>query len=301
MFDRIKIKKDAKARLKGNYITMLAAAFVISGLSVLINYSTMRFVNEGAVKVLLSIFSLIVTAVLSYAYAYLCIKTTKSSEPAKFSDFTEGMSHLSPAILGHLWQILFIFLWSLAVIIPGMLIAGIYLAGTILKGLDFNNMEQYLENMFSDFGSMLDGATSAAGTFVVAGLIYLVVVVLTITVLIIKKIQYSQMPFILSENPGMSVRRAMRLSIEYTKGNKGNLFILALSFIGWILLAMIPAFIFQRFAVTSDYLGKQVMTNAFTICLTFLMPYIDLAYTYAYYSIKQEAFETGRVKEENLQ
>lgn len=301
MFDRPKLKKEAKAKLKGNYVTMLAAAFVISGLSVLINYSTMRFTNSGAIRTLLIIFSTIVTAVLSYAYAFFCVKTSKSSEPAKFSDFTEGVSHLRPAILGYLWRGLFLILWALAVFIPGIFIIGIYLAGTILKGLDFNNMEQYLENMFSDFGSMLNGATSAAGTLLVAVLIYFILVVLLSIVLIIKSIQYSQMQFILSENPGMSVRRAMRLSIEYTKGNKGNLFVLSLSFIGWILLAMIPAFIFPHLDITPVWAGRQVIVNVYTICFTFLVPYITLTYAYAYHHIKQEAFETGRVKEENLQ
>lgn len=301
MFDRIKIKKDAKAKLNGSYLVMLAAAFIISGVSLLIRFAAIRFTTEKAVSILLSLFSTVVTAVLSYAYAFFCVKTSKSSEPAKFSDFTEGVSHLRPAILGYLWQQLFMILWMLAVLVPGFIIAGIYLAGTILKGLDFNNMEQYLENMFSDFGSMLNGATSAAGTILVAGLIYFIIVIALVVVAIIKSIQYSQMPWILSENPNMSVRKAMRLSIEYTKGNKGNLFVLILSFTGWILLAMIPAIFIARLGAFSAYNAGAVISGIFAIFVTFLIPYICMAQTYAYYSIKQEAFETGRVKEENLQ
>ncbi len=53
---------------------------------------------------------------------------------------------------------------------------------------------------------------------------------------IIKGIAYSMAPYILADNPGMTAREALRESIRLTHGHKGELFVLKLSFIGWVLL-----------------------------------------------------------------
>lgn len=50
---------------------------------------------------------------------------------------------------------------------------------------------------------------------------------------IVKSIAYSQMFFILDEHPDIGVRKAMRVSKEITKGYKGELFLMGLSFLGW--------------------------------------------------------------------
>lgn len=299
MFDRIKIKKDAKAKLKGNYVVMLAAAFVLAGFSAAITFISARLGKPAGL--LFSCFSFIVTAVITYAYVFLCVKTSKSDEPAKFSDFTEGLTHIRPAILGSLWEALFVILWELVIIIPTFIIASVILASSILKGMDLNNLEDYLERMFSDSGSLFDGMTSALSSTLIVALVIFLILVLFFVVFTIKKIQYSQMPMILAENPDMSVRKAMRLSIEYTKGNKGNLFVFGLSFIGWILLAMLPSLIFARNAHFAYMNGTYTASPIFSILLAFLMPYINMAFVYAYYNVKQDAFDTGRVKEENIQ
>jgi len=56
----------------------------------------------------------------------------------------------------------------------------------------------------------------------------------------VKMYQYQMVPYILIENPGMSGKEAMRISRQMTDGHKGRMFVLDLSFIGWIFLAMLP-------------------------------------------------------------
>jgi uncharacterized membrane protein len=56
---------------------------------------------------------------------------------------------------------------------------------------------------------------------------------------IIAALRYSMAFFILSDNPGMSAMEAIRQSAEMTKGHKGKLFMLFLSFIGWYLLTIL--------------------------------------------------------------
>ena len=56
---------------------------------------------------------------------------------------------------------------------------------------------------------------------------------------IYKSFAYSMTPFLMAEDPTLSARAAMRLSEEKMDGHKWELFCLELSFIGWILLAVI--------------------------------------------------------------
>ena len=54
---------------------------------------------------------------------------------------------------------------------------------------------------------------------------------------IIAVYRYAMAPFILLENPGMSANEAITASKELMRGHKFDLFVLELSFIGWLLLS----------------------------------------------------------------
>jgi len=56
---------------------------------------------------------------------------------------------------------------------------------------------------------------------------------------IIKAVSYSQSFFIIAENPNVKVRDAMKISMKMTEGYKGDIFVMALSFLGWFLLAIV--------------------------------------------------------------
>lgn len=56
---------------------------------------------------------------------------------------------------------------------------------------------------------------------------------------IIKAYAYAMAPYILAENPTISITEALDESQEMMKGHKMDLFILGLSFIGWVLLGLI--------------------------------------------------------------
>ena len=95
---------------------------------------------------------------------------------------------------------------------------------------------------------------------------------------IIKMIAYSQMFYILAEYPKLSVRKAMRISIAMTKGYKGDLFVMYLSFFGWALLATL-----------SLYIGYL-----------WLIPYMESTQLYAYRYLKETALKTGVLKPEDF-
>ena len=82
--------------------------------------------------------------------------------------------------------------------------------------------------------------------FLVAGLfIMLISMVAAIFTLgigaIIVKYMYCMVPYLLHDYPELTSREAMKISREMMSGQKWNIFILDLTFIGWILLSILTA------------------------------------------------------------
>ena len=56
---------------------------------------------------------------------------------------------------------------------------------------------------------------------------------------VIKAYEYSMIPYLLAENPNLSADEAFSLSKQMTTRQKMDLFVLDLSFLGWIILGLI--------------------------------------------------------------
>ncbi len=95
---------------------------------------------------------------------------------------------------------------------------------------------------------------------------------------IVKSFAYSQMFYILAEHPNVGVRKAMKLSMAMTKGYKGDLFVMELSFLGWMILA------------------------PFTLGILYfwLIPYMEMSYTNAYHALKAQALKNGTLTPEDF-
>lgn len=89
---------------------------------------------------------------------------------------------------------------------------------------------------------------------------------------IIKAISYSMTPFILADNPKIGYKRALKLSMAMTDGQKGAIFVLGLSFIGWALLGLVVCF---------------------GIGIFFLMPYFYATFTELYVKLRTNAVNNG--------
>ncbi|MDO4177514.1 MAG: DUF975 family protein, partial [Bacillota bacterium] len=75
---------------------------------------------------------------------------------------------------------------------------------------------------------------------------------------IIAAIRYSQAFFILADDSSKGIRQCMNESKAMMRGNKSKYFCLGLSFIGWIILSVIPSSIISN-------IGNVVSHNAFII------------------------------------
>ncbi len=88
---------------------------------------------------------------------------------------------------------------------------------------------------------------------------------------IVKSYEYFMIPYILSENPGIDSKRAFEISKEMTEGEKFDIFLLGLSFIGWILLGSLTC----------------------GIGLLFLEPYMQATYAELYQVEREKAIGPG--------
>ena len=86
---------------------------------------------------------------------------------------------------------------------------------------------------------------------------------------IVAAYRYRFAPYNLYENPGISVMEALEMSKRQTMGYKGQIFALDLSYIGWTLLASLPAMVEMGmiyYAMFSSY--YDYMTGAISVMPT---------------------------------
>lgn len=95
---------------------------------------------------------------------------------------------------------------------------------------------------------------------------------------IVKGYAYRMVPYILADNPSIGAKRAIELSNQMTAGQKWDMFVLDLSFIGWYLLGVL----------------------ALVIGTLFVMPYEDATKAELYLQMREQAVESGAVTPEEL-
>lgn len=98
--------------------------------------------------------------------------------------------------------------------------------------------ETKLETVFSGFQ---DNYMNTMGAMFTTRLFCVLWGILLIIPGIVKLLEYSMVKYILSDNPSMPGSRARQISGMMTNGEKGAIFVLYLSFLGWYILAMTAA------------------------------------------------------------
>ena len=101
--------------------------------------------------------------------------------------------------------------------------------------------DSYFATLFKDFGANWS-------KYVGSGLlVYILVCLIAVPTLLIGAIilglAYGMVPFIVHDNPDMSVRDILRTSRLMMRGHKWELFVLELTFIGWGLLCILTLYI----------------------------------------------------------
>ena len=100
---------------------------------------------------------------------------------------------------------------------------------------------------------------------------------------IIAGFRYAMAFMVQVDNPALPIRDCLNRSKFLMKGNKGKLFLLSLSFIGWYLLASVPGAILSAIAV-------NITVNSFVLLIVNLIGTFVSAFVMAYALTAQMAF-----------
>ena len=181
-----------------------------------------------------------VTAICTIAQYCVYLKMSRDPEPVSIGDFFAGFAHWLRAIGAALWKQIWMFLWSLLFIIPCMIIIFAFIRSLNWRLLFF--------------------------------------IIPAIIPYIVKGIAYSQINYIVAEFPHVPVIQALDISKKITRGHKGELFVLYLSFLGWDLLCVLT-------------LG---------IASLWVVPYQTMTCVNAYHALMKQALESGVVTVEDI-
>ena len=125
---------------------------------------------------------------------------------------------------------------AISIQIISLIIAGPIAIGQCKLFINLSNNENpKFSDVWFGFGNILKalGVTLLIGIAVSIGTIFFIIPGIIISFM------YSQVYYIMAEHPEMSVIESLKESSKIMKGHKMELFILELSFIGWIILTTI--------------------------------------------------------------
>lgn len=191
-------------------------------------FDTTEFKLEGKIAFKRNYWNcVIVSFIISFISGILSFKVDPSKQSGSEEMNPDAMMAYAIAFL-----IMMIISEVIATFVTNPLTVG--RAGFFKKNLDD---KQPVEPLFDAFtkGHYVNIIINMFITDIIVMLFYLLLIVPGI----IKSFEYALVPYILSDNPEMSGEEARKLSSQAMDGNKMNLFLFKLSFIGWVLLTIV--------------------------------------------------------------
>jgi len=298
MWTRSVLKENAKTNLRGKYWTAFAVALIAgilgsgssgslgsgSGWHTDSNQSGWEFFNTEWMLIIIP--AIILFTILAIAFTIFISNIVTVGGNRWFSRNRESAATPSIGMLfslfksgsflktagSMLWMELFLFLWGLLSLIP-MLIAAVLVwrdPGFIQMLNRFFNLQDF--RAFEAWLAALDPAILMS-----ISVLPLVSALLSIPYLI-KSYSYRMTPWILADNPQIGCRRALRLSMAMTRGSKWAMFVLDLSFLGWLFLGVLAC-------------GVGVL---------FVTPYIMATHAELYATLRQNSVAAGQCTMEEL-
>lgn len=250
MWNRVELKMRGKQAFQYNYWPCVGVAFIMSVIS-------MVFSSGGASRS---------TASLRQTTYY-----SDSSDLWNGAAYTDSLSAGWPAfgaILGAVAIMLALFGTLLMIFVGNVLEVG-------GKRFFVRNQTERV-----GVGAVLDGFRSGhygniVLTMFLRDLFIFLWALLLIVPGIIKSYEYRMVPYILSENPGMSYKEAFAISKRMMTGQKLETFIMDVSFIGWYLLGGITCGIVNIF---------------------YVMPYVEASFAEMYSFNRAKAYAEGYIR-----
>jgi len=287
------LKEEAKGQLKAQYWPCLGVQFVLLlftlGLPRVIGW----LIDPAAVAELLKIefFGVdfgnyllgywrtvlfgVPAGVVSIEASYFFLSVFRGKRVGR-REFFAGLCGCAGRKAGaYLWRMLFLYLWGGGLVLPLAILLVV---------------------------------TSGSGSTVVVAVLFFASVGAALVLMSVKGLAYSMMPYIIREYPKVTVRKSMRLSIALMKGNKGKLFILFLSFIGWFLLLFAIAYgvgrILPRGADEAVARAEWVTRSSYIVSIgsaLYAGPFMAIAQAGFYHNLKRAGLASGAVSQAELE
>ena len=199
LIDRKGMKAEVREMLSGAQVSPRAITALYCGLLLVLNMVSAFAGDTGFLSTFVTILISLLNVILGAGFAMYCM-AIRRGERAEYITLFDGFSFVGKLIGLTIVTALFIWLWSMLFIIPGIIAA----------------------------------------------------------------YRYRFAPYNLYENPGIGVMEALEMSKRQTMGYKGQLFALGLSYLGWTLLASLPAIVevgmlyYGLFSSAFDYMNGTI-------------------------------------------
>ena len=208
------IRKDARETLRGKWGKAVCIILVYVALSLIVGFVEGLIGKGKILYTIIDLAYLVISIPLSFGLVISFMKLKRDEEVSCFDFFKDGFSRF-----GKSWGIWFqTFIRLLLPIICFVLII-ILMAGLTI------------------FAKASNGTTVANPMSPVISLISVVLYIATIVYVVSRALLYAIAYNIGYDNPELSSKACVLKSEALMKGNRGNYFLLELSFIGWAILA----------------------------------------------------------------
>ena len=225
MILRSELKQNAKNQLKNNWGLAIGIIIVCTLISCIPNLLVEINDESLAIAIITPIITLFITGPLTIGQCRFFINLSNRSNP-KFSDLWYGFNNILKAIGVTLVITLLVgvivFIGVILLIITGIILSFMYpqVYYIMSEGLEM---------------SMMAIEVTLVVRLLVGVIVFIGAILLIITGIILS-FMYSQVYYIMAENPEMSIIDCLKESSRIMKGHKMDLFVLELSFLGWVIL-----------------------------------------------------------------
>ena len=200
------LRKKAREALKGKWGKAVCIVLAYALITLLISFAMKTYEKNTFVYALLYVVEIVISVPLSFGLAISFLKLKRGEEVSSFSFITDGFTKFNRA-----WGIWFhIFVRLLLPFVCLIFVA-------ILIGLLVFLKTPYL------------------AIAIIGSIIYIATIVYAVSRALLYTLSY----YISYDNTNLSSKDCVKKSAELMTGNRGNLLLLSLSFIGWILLSCI--------------------------------------------------------------
>lgn len=203
------IRKNAREALRGKWGKAVCITLVFMALSFIVAF-VQRIIGEGSVFYsIIDLAYLVISIPLSFGLVISFMKLKRGKDVSYFDFFKDGFSNF-----GRAWGIWFHTFIRLLLPIICMILIVILMA--VLTSVN-----------------LLHPQTLNVTLVIFAIVLYIATIVYTVSRALLYSLAYN----IGYDNPELSSKACVLKSEALMKGNRGNLFLLTLSFIGWAILA----------------------------------------------------------------